>query len=164
MKTKVKKFMSMKSIPLLVLALLIVFGTALAASHEPVSGTGEAFLDIAALPPQANGTVNLIIGGEEFPASFTLSMSDMAWKDGVLHVTASHTFTFCNGTITTTDKGIGEPTETPGLLTLNENLTIVSGTDDLEGACGELRVHGQIQFVGETTAQVSFEVRGAICR
>ena len=164
MKAKMKKLISIKSIPILTLALLVVLGSALADGRDPVSGSGTALLDLAP-PPGATGTATLTIGGgEPVQASFTLTMSSMAWKDGVLHITATHIFTLTGGTFTTTDKGIGEPTDENGLLTLNENLTITGGTGVYEGACGELRVHGQVQFIDDTTANVSFDIRGAISR
>ena len=166
MKTRMKKLISIKSVPVLAMALLIVLGSALAEDpgREPVSGSGTALLDLGATPPGATGTATLIIQGEMLETSFTLTMTSMAWKDGVLHITATHTFTLPGGTIVTSDKGIGEPTETAGLLTLNENLTITGGTEDYDGACGELRVHGQVQFTSETTADVSFDICGVISR
>jgi len=160
MKAKMKKLISIRSIPILALALLIVLGSALAAGRDPVSGSGTALLDLGTEPPGATGTATLTIGGgEPVETSFTLTMDSMAWKDEVLHITATHTFTLPGGTFITSDKGV---VDTDG--TLNENLTITGGTGDYDGACGELRVHGQVQFTSPTTAEVSFDIHGVIYR
>jgi len=157
MKAKMKKLISIKSIPILALALLIVLGSALAAGRDPVSGSGEATLDLST--GAATGTATLNIRGEEFTTLVAVQITGQVISDeGVTHVTSTHTFTFDNGSITTTDKGV---IDTDG--TLNEHLTIISGTDDFEGACGELRVHGQIQFQ-PPMAYVSYDIRGAISR
>jgi len=60
MKAKMKKLISIKSIPILALVLLIVLGTAWAAGRDPVSGSGSA--EAAGLFI-FEGTANLTIGG-----------------------------------------------------------------------------------------------------
>jgi hypothetical protein len=166
MKERMKKLISIKSIPILALVLLIVLGTALADGRDPVSGSGEALLDLAP-PPGATGTATLNIGGEEFTASLVVQITSQVVSDeGVLHATATHTFTLLdeygeetNDRITTTDK---EVIDTDG--TLNAHLTITGGTGAFEGASGELAGHGQVQFTSPTTANVSYEIRGVISR
>jgi hypothetical protein len=163
MKARMRKLISIKSIPILALALLIVLGTALAAGRDPVSGEGSASLN-----PDTGlfeGSADLTIGGEEVTASFevTLLTPLVPNEEGVFHVKASHKFRFKGGSsFTTVDKGVADPTDTPGLYTLNENLTIVSGTKDFEGASGELRVHGKLDLRGLPSA--SFDIHGGICR
>ncbi len=157
MKARMKKLISIKSIPILALALLIVLGTALADGRDPVSGSGTAVLNLGT--GTAEGDAILIIRGEEFTTLVAVQLTGQVISDeGVTHVTSTHTFTFDNGSITTTDKGV---IDTDG--TLNENLTIISGTGDYEGACGELRVHDQIQFQ-PPMAYVSYDIRGVISR
>ncbi len=159
MKAKMKKLISIESIPILALALLIVLGTALAETgREPVSGSGTAKLNL--VTGEAVGQADLIIGGEEFTASLAVQLTSQVVSDeGVLHATATHTFTLPGGTIITSDK---EVIDTDG--TLNAHLTITGGTGAFEGASGELTGHGQVQFTSPTTANVSYEIRGVISR
>jgi len=163
MKARMKKLISIKSILLLALVLLIVLGSALAAGHEPVSGSVSA---IAINAYQFEGTATLTIGGgEEVKPSFVATLLEMSENDeGVLHAKVSHTFDFGDGnTFTTEDKAVMEPVDEFGLYTLNETLKIISGEGDFEDVSGELHVHGQINF-GVTPAEVSVDIRGAISR
>lgn len=147
------------------LALLVVLGVALAGpARDPVSGSGFALANMDT--GEAEGEATLVIRGEELVASVEVTLGPPNFSDeGVLHTTSSHTFDFGDGdTITTSDKVVGEPTDSPGLLTLNEKLRIVSGTGAYEGASGNLTVHGQLQFISETEAQVTYNIRGAISR
>ena len=140
MKTKMKKLISIKSIPILALALLVVLGSALAAGNDPVYGSGTAKLNL--WTGAAIGEAILIIGGEEFTASLAVQITSQVLSDeGVIHATAMHTFTLPGGTIITSDK---EVINTDG--TLNAHLTITSGTGAFEGASGVLSGHGQVQF------------------
>ena len=158
MKAKMKKLISIKSIPILALVLLIVLGSALAAGRDPVYGSGWAKLNL--VTGAAEGQADLIIGGEEFTASLAIQLTSQVVSDeGVLHATATHTFTLPSGTIITSDK---EVIDTDG--TLNAHLTITGGTGAFEGASGELAGHGQVQFTSPTTANVSYEIRGVISR
>ena len=162
MKTRTERLIVVKSISVLTLASLIVSGLALAAGHEPVSGSGTAELNL--LTGAAVGQAELTIGGATLFADVNVQLtSQVPGDDGSLHATATHKFVFDNGSITTTDKGV---IDTDG--TLNEHLTIVSGTGDFEGAAGELAVHGQVQFPGPEDdppiAHVSYDIRGVIAR
>jgi hypothetical protein len=164
MKARMKKMISIKSAPILALSLLIVLGTALAVGRDSVFGSGSAVLN-----PETGlfeGSVDLTITGEEFeniPFTVTLLAPLVPNEEGVLHVEATHTFDFGDGnTFTTNDKGIGEPMETSGLYTLNETLTITSGTGNFEGASGVLHAHGELDLRGLPGA--TFEIRGVISR
>jgi hypothetical protein len=161
MKAKMKKLISIKSIPILTLALLIVLGTALAAGRDPVFGSGTAELNL--VTGAAVGQADINIGDTTLSAEvFVQLTSQIPGDDGALHATATHTFVFPNGSITTTDKGV---IDTDG--TLNEHLMIVSGTGDFANSSGELTVHGQVQFPAledPPIAHVSYNIRGVISR
>jgi len=161
MKTKMKKLISKKSIPIFALTFLIALGSALAAGREPVSGSGTADLNL--VTGEAIGQADLNIGDTMLSAEvFVQLTSQVPGDDGALHATANHTFEFPNGSITTTDKGV---IDTDG--TLNEHLMIVSGTGDFEGTTGELAVHGHVQFPAPgdpPIANVSYNIRGVISR
>ena len=166
MKLKMKKPVSIRYIAVLAMALLIVLGSALAEpARDPVSGYGSSEFIMAPPPPTSTGTVTFFIRGEELIADLNVTVLTMTFSDeGVLHATALSTLDFGGGdTFTTTDKIVGEPAG-PGLYTVNEALTIISGTGAYEGATGHLSIHGQMQFVSETEAVVTYEVRGVISR
>ncbi len=160
MKSKITKVSAI----VLSLAVLVVLSTALAEpAGDPVSGSGEAVASMAT--GQATGTATLVVRGEELAADVAVTLGESYFSDeGVLHGESSHTFTFANGTITTSDKVIGEPVNEFGLFTLNETLTITEGTGDFEGVSGNLTVHGQMQFRYPETwlADVSYNIRGVI--
>ena len=150
--------------PVLALVLLVVLGSALAKpARDPVSGYGSSVLNLATQPPSSTGTVTFFIRGEELTADLSVTVLTMTFSDeGVLHATALSTLDFgCGDTFTTKDKIVGEPAG-PGLSTVNESLKIIRGTGAYEGASGHLSIHGQMQFVSETEAVVTYEVRGAI--
>ena len=150
------------SITVLSLAVLIVISTALAGTAgDPVSGSGEALANMAT--GQAIGSATLVVRGVELSATVVVQLGIPSFSDeGVLHAESSHMFTFANGTITTSDKVVGEPVNEFGLFALNEKLTIVSGTGAFDGASGNLTVHGQMQFISQIEALVSYDVRGVI--
>ena len=161
MKTKMKRPVSIKSMLVLVVALAVVSGLAFAAGREPVSGSGWADLNL--LTGAAVGHAQLTVGDTTLSAEVFVQLTgQVPGDDGSLHATATHTFVFDNGSITTTDRGV---IDTDG--TLNEHLTIVSGAGGFEGATGELAVHGQVQFPapGEPPiAHVFYDIRGVISR
>lgn len=128
--------------------------------NDPVAGSGSSLF----VPPNIfKGTMNLTIGGEAFEPSFEAALLGQIVSDeGVLHGTASHTIDFGDGnTLTTDDDAVLEPTETPGLFTLNERMTVVSGTGDFADASGQLHAHGMIHLY---EGWALFEIRGAISR
>ena len=168
MKTKMKKIISIKSITVLALALLIVLGTALAASRDPVSGSGLTF---ATGPITFAGTATLTVRGEVLDADVEVTLLEppVESEDGVLHVNAiEHIFIFTvDGgeepidSFTVTGKEVADPTDSPGLYILNGYMKIISGTGAYEGATGEMSVHGQIHLI---EGWASFEIHGAISR
>ncbi|MHC4643241.1 MAG: hypothetical protein ACYS32_16475 [Planctomycetota bacterium] len=146
--------------PVLVLMALFVFTTALAEpAADPVSGSGSSS---AINEFQFAGSATLVIRGQEKTAELLVTLLGLTVSDeGVQHVVATHTFTFADGSsITTSDKEVAEPTETPGLYTLNANMEVVSGTGVYEGISGRLTAHGTIDFRGLPAAE--FEIAGVI--
>jgi len=157
-----KKLTTKWSMPVLTLALLIVLSTALAEpAADPVSGSGSSS---AINEYQFAGSATLVIRGQEKSADLlvTVLAPPVVSDDGVQHVVASHTFTFTDGSgsITTSDKEVAEPTEIPGLYTLNANMNVVSGTGVYEGVSGRLTAHGTIDFRALPAAE--FEIVGVI--
>jgi hypothetical protein len=156
-----KKLTTKWTIPVLTMAMLIVLSTALAEpAKDPVSGSGSSS---AISDYQFAGSATLVIRGQEKLAELLVTLLGLTVSDeGVQHVVATHTITFTDGSgsITTSDKEVAEPTETPGLYTLNANMEIVSGTGIYEGVTGRLTAHGTIDFRALPTAE--FEIAGVI--
>ena len=160
MKSRVTVLTSKWSKPFLMLAVLALLSTALGGpARDPVSGYGTSN---AINDNQFAGTVTLVVRGEEKSAQLlvTLLAPPRTSNDGVLHVVATHTFTFADGSFTTSDKEVAEPTETPGLYALNATMQVVSGTGVYEGVTGHLTAHGTMDFLAGPTAE--FELRGSI--
>ncbi len=161
MKARMKKLISIKSIPILALALLIVLGSALAAGRDPVSISGV--VDLATF----TGTATVTIGGEELAG--TVAVIPMALpvpKDGGLYFpVVQHVFTFEDGsTLTTIGEELAMPTdENPAVATLHGNMEITEGTGIFESASGKLRVNGQIDLP-PISGQATFNANGAISR
>lgn len=133
--------------------------------RNPVSGEGN----VTALDGIGTGMATLTIRGVTLTADLSVEILDTFISDeGVMHVVAaSHKFDFGGGdTFTTSDVGIAEPTDTPGILTLNEKLRIEFGTGRFENASGDLSVHGVITIVDFETYEmhISFRIRGSISR
>ena len=161
MKAKMKKLISIKSIPILALALLIVLGSALADGRDPVSISGV--VDLATF----TGTATVTVGGEELTGSVAvIPLQDPVPKDGGLYFPeVQHVFDFGDGNmLTTTGEELAMPTdENPAVSTLHGNMEIIPelGTGIFEGASGELRVNGQMDW---SVGQATFESHGAISR
>jgi hypothetical protein len=162
MKTKMKKLISIKSIPILALALLIVLGSALAESEgDSVTGSGEV---TAISETQFQGTATLTIEGEKFEGLVTVTpMAPPEPKDGGLYFpVVEHVFDFGDdNTLTTIGAEFAKPTDQPGLSILNGDMNITGGTGYFEDAEGELSVHGQIHLV---EGWASFKINGRISR
>jgi hypothetical protein len=161
MKSGTRKTTSKWAMPVIGLALLIFLSTALAEpAADPVSGSGSSS---AINEYQFAGSATLVIRGQDRSADLLVTLMGLTENDeGVQHVVASHTFTFNDGSgsITTSDKEVAEPTDIPGLYTLNANMNIVSGTGIYEGVTGRLTAHGTIDFRALPAAE--FEITGVI--
>ena len=185
MKSKMKKLISIRSLPALMLAttLLLLLGTAVATgpAMDPVSGTGSSEIITAnpyvPLPPlpepfpeppegvmmQFEGSVELSVRGELKTAELLVNVySVLVNEEGVQHVSASHILTFEDGsTIVTADKEVAEPTDTPGLYTINAKMEVKEGTGIYDGVSGNLTAHGTMDF-RVFPFEASFTLRGAI--
>jgi hypothetical protein len=159
MKARMKKLISIKSIPILALALLIVLGSALAASRDPVSISGV--VDLATF----SGTATVTVGGDTFSGDVqVIPIQPPEPKDDGLHFPeVNHVFNFEDGSnLTTTGEELAMPTdENPAVHTLHGNMEIIDGTGVFDGASGELRVNGQMDW---SVGQATFNANGAISR
>jgi len=162
MKAKMKKLISIKSIPILALALLVVLDTALADSEgDSVTGSGSVNATPAGI---FEGTATISIEGEKFEGSVTVTpMSSPEPKDGGLYFPViEHVFDFGDdNTFTTYGDEFAKPTDQPGLSILDGYMNIDSGTGDFDGASGEMSVHGKIHLF---EGWASFKVNGRISR
>lgn len=158
MKTKMKKLLSIKGILLLALALPVALGAVLAAGLEPISISGEVNLGTF------SGTATVTVGDCEVSGAVqVVPLQDPIPKDGGLHFpVVEHRFTLDNGSLVTTGEEFAMPTdENPAVYTLHGNMEIIEGTGVFEGASGELRVNGQMDW---SVGQATFESHGTISR
>jgi hypothetical protein len=162
MKAKMKKLISIKSIPILALALLIVLGSALADSEgDSVTGSGQV---TAISEIQFHGTATLSIEGEKYKGLVLVTpIAPPELKDGGLYFpVVEHVFDFGDdNTFTTYGDEFANPTDQPGLSILDGCMNIDSGTGDFDGASGEMSVHGKIHLI---EGWASFKVNGTISR
>lgn len=172
MKSRMIKLVSTRFVPAFVLAttLLFLLGTAMATgpAMDPVSGTGSSQLDIMNPPPegvmmQFRGSVELSVRGELKTADLLVNVySVLENEEGVQHVSASHILNFGDGnTIITNDMEVAEPTDTPGLYTINATMEVKEGTGIYDGVSGHLTAHGTMDF-RVFPFEASFTLRGAV--
>ena len=159
MKTRMKKLISIKSIPILALALLVVLGSALAAGRDPVSGSGEVFLGTT-----LTGPVSLVIGGKEWDGQIeVITLGKVVeLESGVTHYYGVvHKFKDSseNNTFTTIGDEISAPTGDELVYTLGGYMEITEGTGMFERAEGRLSVRGEFNLY---TFSVPFKVNGAM--
>jgi len=160
MKTRIKKLISVNSIPLLVLALLIVLGPAWAAGRYPVSGCSkEVVFDLST--GEGKGPVSLTIGGKLYNGTVSVHMGKAVERGGgVLHFYGvKHTFDFGDDEFYTTGDEILTPTNDKSLYNLSGHMAITGGTEGFERADGRLSVRGELDL---STELASFEVNGAM--
>ena len=144
--------------PVLTMALLATFGAALAETgRDPVTISGTVNL------ATFMGTVTATIGTDTFSGTVqVIPMVPPEPKEGGLYFpVVNHMFTFEDGSsLTTTGAELAMPTdENPAIFTLHGNMDIIDGTGVFEGASGELRVNGQMDW---SVGQAAFESKGAI--
>ena len=158
MRTKMTELIGIRSIPLFVLALLIVLGPAWAARHYPVLGSGEVPLGLT-LPVGHN--VRLTIAGKLYEGDVTVKMGEpVKGPGGILRFYGvEHTFDFEGGIFNTTGDEIATPTGVEGVYTLSGYMEITGGKGRFEGAYGRLSVHGELNY---KTEKILFDVRGAM--
>jgi hypothetical protein len=182
MKSRMKRIVSIRSLPAFVLAttLLLLLGTAVATvpAMDPVSGTGSSEIITAnpyvptpeplPEPPegvmmQFEGSVELSVRDELVTADLLVNVySVLVNEEGVQHVSASHILTFEDGsTIVTDDMEVAEPTDKPGLYTINAKMEVKEGTGIYDGVSGNLTAHGTMDF-RVFPFEASFTLRGAI--
>jgi hypothetical protein len=145
---------------------------------DPVSGTGSSEIITAnpyvplpeplPEPPvgvmmQFEGSVKLYVRGELKTAELLVNVySVVVNEEGVQHVSASHILTFEDGsTIITDDMEVAEPTETPGLYTINAKMEVKEGTGIYDGVSGHLTAHGTMAF-NVWPYKASFTLKGAV--
>jgi N-acetylneuraminic acid mutarotase len=113
---------------------------------------------------QFSGTATLNIRGQEKSADLLVTLLEPPVVDanGVQYITATHEFTFADGSsFTTFDQEIATPTATGGLYTLTATMDIASGTGMYDGVAGLLTANGTIDFAAQPPA-AQFDIVGAI--
>ena len=127
---------------------------------DKVSGTGHT---LAVGPATFQGVANLTLNNTDVIVTVTTNLlgPPTATEDGTLLATTSHTFVFQDGSsLTTLDQAVLSPTSTPGLYNLNVRASITGGTGTYQDACGQLSIHGTINFL---SGEVEWSVTGRIC-
>jgi len=169
MKTRMKKLISIKSIPIFALALLIVLGTALAESEgDSVTGSGKVEFKSFVFPLLTlEGPTSLSIEGEKSEGTVTVTVNVEQvepGEGGVLnYYGVIHKFVFKDGSFTTTGDEVAKPTDQPGLSILDGYMNIDSGTGYFQDADGKLSVHGKMDESG-AVPKASFKINGTISR
>ena len=166
MKARMKKLILI-SIPVVVLALLVVLGSALAdgPARDPVSIYGSE-VNVAA-PGGPFGKATLTIRGEEFVGTVLILTGDREPRgDGEYAPAAKHVFTFTDenneeiGGLTTVGGEYIVPTdEDPLILNLHGDADITEATGVFEGVSGELRISAQIDL---HVFQANFHANGVV--
>jgi len=114
---------------------------------------------------QFAGTATLTINGQEQQADLLVTLVEPPVIDanGVQYVTATHEFTFADGSsFITSDQEVATPTETDGLYILTGIMDITSGTGTYEGVTGRLSVvNGTIDFAAQPPV-AQFDIVGAV--
>lgn len=161
MKTRMKKLISVKSISVLVLVLLVVLGSALAARHYPVIGSGEVYLGTGQIPDPPPDNVRLTIGGKLYEGRVTVELGKPGKGRGsVLYFRdVKHTFDLESGIFYATGDEMATPMGEEGLYSLNGYMQITGGKGEFESACGRLKINGELN---RKTEKIFFDVHGAI--
>ena len=164
MKARMKKLISI-SIPVVVLALLIVLGTALAGdpARDPVTICGSN-VDLTD-PDGPFGDATLTIRGNTFSGTVRIGgeAPPEPTRDGLYLPAATHFFDFGDGN---TLKTIGEEylvatDEDPLVFTLHGNAEIIEKTGAFANVEGELRISATINRNPEVM-QANFHANGVV--
>jgi len=127
---------------------------------DKVSGNGRT---LAVGPATFQGIASLNLDNTSVNVSVTTNLlgPPTATEDGTLLAKTSHTFVFQDGsTLTTLDHAVLSPTDTPGLYNLNTRAAITGGTGTYEDACGQLSLHGTVNFL---SGEIEWSVTGRVC-
>jgi hypothetical protein len=121
----------------------------------PVVGMGSSQ---AISETEFAGQATLVVGTDMLETTVAIAVSEIVEDpDGTQHVTASHTFTFADGTsFTTTDEETAIPTETPGVYAISAKMAITEGDYG-----GQLQAVGTINFAAEPP-EANFKLYGSI--
>jgi hypothetical protein len=129
-------------------------------------GTGMARSETA---NTAGGRAEFTVDGKHHTATLDLTFAFAApGPDGSSSVTSAHVFSVRNawgrriGSFTTSDTGSLTPTNTEGLLKLDLNLEIVSGTGAFRNAGGAIMDRGLLSVANAEASSVS-ALAGSVC-
>jgi hypothetical protein len=150
----------------IVIALLLVLVLATATLAAPSAGQRELLLKGSlqatetqqGAPPRIN--INLNGSGNATQLGlFTYSMQAVLTVPA-LSATNTATFVAADGSsLAAEGTGQGTPTETPGVISIVETLTITGGTGRFEGASGNITIH---RLVNRATFESSGTIEGLI--
>ena len=160
MRNKAKHLTSIKSISVFTLVLLVVFGSALAARHYRVSGSGE--LDLTKTPD--TGNAELTIADQLWQFKVEVGSGKVISKNGdVTHIyDIDYYFEDVKGNSFT---AIGNETWTPTneikVYRMSAILDITEGDETFTNADGKLLIKG-IRYTSGTEPYAVFEVNGTI--
>ena len=164
MKTKMKKLISIKIMPVLGLALLIVLGVALADSaQDPVTIYGSEVDLTAKKGPFGNAT--LTIRGEEFVGTVLVLTGDTEPRgDGLYAPAAVHIFDFgkkIGGFTTVGAEYIVPSDDEPGVWIVQGDMDITEASGVFEGVSGELRVIAKVNR-NPDVLKANFQAKGVV--
>jgi hypothetical protein len=128
--------------------------TRLVAAGEQVPFDGRLEGDVTVTPITPPLIVAVAISGEGNAnqlGKFTVSIPHVVNR-GTRTAEGSYTFTAANGDTLTADfTGQSSPTDTPGVIYIEENATITGGTGRFAGATGSFTVERLYDTVADTT-------------
>ena len=161
MKAKMKKLISI-SIPVFVLAMLVVLGVALAdgPAQDPVTIYGSEVDLTAKKGPFGKATIT--IRGDEFVGTVLVLTGDTEPRgEGEYAPAAVHIFDFGKkiGGFTTVGAEYIVPSDEPGVLIVQGDMDITEASGVFEGVSGELRVIAKINL---NIMEANFHANGVV--
>src|SRR5262245_46133439 len=135
------RHMSLGSLALAALTTMGLIGSAAAAEQVTFSGRMEGSEEQRSVVLPLLHTTTIASGQATLIGKYTFTMPRGV---NLVRRAGSGTFEFvaANGdTLVGTDTGQATPTETPGVLSIEEDLIITGGTGRFEGASGAIMVH-----------------------